>query len=341
VKIVQYIDPAQSQKNRVGLIDGDSLVDLTAGPSEPTSLYEIYYKHGGSKDGIVATCTSLAEEGTQSPLGDLLTNVTNPSSPHLRSPVTAPAGEPHRLKIWLAGVTHADSAKLRELEAKQSTGVAANVYDQKYKECSAGGIPELFAKSDSESMSAHGETVSRPVSTLRLVPETELVSVYGLRQDGQIERIGYTGGNDYTDNGIEAQNPLNLPQAKNWSGGCASLGPVLITDDEFDDTDVVVTCDIVRAGEQVASKSGHTGQQHLNMPDGLFHLERSLFERIPLSDQQLQILYWGTPIVFSDADLASGLLDGDKVKMTFSGIGDLENPVKDWTPPGQLNGLRT
>ena len=339
MKILQYTDPAQSKQDRIGLIDGDNLIDLTAGPSEPTSLYEIYYKHGGSKDGIVATCTSLAKKGNQSTLGDLLTNVTDPSRPHLRSPVTAPAGEPHRLKIWLAGVTHADSAKLREIEAKQSTGIAANVYDQKYRECSTGGIPELFSKSDSESMSAHGEAVSRPVNTLKLVPETELVSVYGLRQDGQVERIGYTGGNDYTDNGIEAQNPLNLPQAKNWSGGCASLGPILITDDEFDDADVVVTCDVIRAGEQIASKSGHTGQQHLNMPDRLFHLERSLFERIPLSDNQLQILYWGTPIVFSDADLKSGLLDGDTVKMTFSGIGDLENPVKAWTPPGQLSNL--
>ena len=38
---------------------------------------------------------------------------------------------------------------------------------------------------------------------------------------GQVELLGFTGGNDVTDNGIEAANPLNLPQAKNWSGGCA------------------------------------------------------------------------------------------------------------------------
>lgn len=340
MKIVQYTDPSQDVRDRVGLIEDDTLIDLTAAPGAPASLHDVYYGHGGDRDGIVAACGALSGGAERRDLGDLLTNVDDPERPHLRSPVTAPPGSDHLFRIWLAGVTHADSAKLREIEAKQSTGVAVNVYDQKYRECSEGGIPELFAKSDPSSLVGHGVSVSRPASTLRLVPETELVTVYGLRADGSIERIGYTGGNDYTDNGIEAQNPLNLPQAKNWSGGCASLGPVIVTDDAFDDGAVEVTCDVVRGGETVASKAGFTGQDHLNTPDGLFHLERSLFERIPLGPGQLQVFYWGTPIVFADADLPSGLLDGDTVRMTFAGIGALENPVVDWAPPAQLDRLR-
>lgn len=340
MRIVQYTDPSQSIPDRVGLVENDTLVDLTTSPTAPTSLHDVYYQNGGDQSGINAACETLADRSENRALGDLLTNVTDPGRPHLRSPITAPAGLNHLLRIWLAGVTHEDSAKLREIEAKQSTGSSVNVYDQKYRECSSGGIPELFAKSDTDSLSAHGGSVAKPESTLRLVPETELVSVYGLRQDGQIERIGYTGGDDYTDNGIEAQNPLNLPQAKNWCGGCASLGPMIVTNDEFDDSDVKVTCEVIRSGECVASKTGHTGQNHLNMPDGLFHLERSLFERIPLLAKQLQVLYWGTPIVFSDSDLPSGLLDGDTVRMTFDGIGTLENPVKAWKPPGQLKNLQ-
>jgi len=112
------------------------------------------------------------------------------------------------------------------------------------------------------------------------------------------------------------------------------------SDDEFDDGEVEVTCEVVRSGEIIASKAGLTGQNHLNMPDGLFHLERSLFSRIPLKNHQLQILYWGTPIVFSDADLASGLLEGDTVRMTFSGVGELENPVVPLPDAGQLLHLR-
>lgn len=317
------------------------LIDLTASPAAPTSLYEVYYRLGGDDKGMVETCRTLAEKGERRSIGRLLENVSDPSQPHLRSPVTPPMGSNHLLRIWLAGVTHEDSAKLREIEARQSTGTSVNVYDQKYRECAAGGIPELFAKSDPDSVSAHGGAIARPANTLRLVPETELVSVYGLRRDGQIERIGFTGGNDYTDNGIEAQNPLNLPQAKNWSGGCASLGPVLVTEDAFDDTEVEVSCEIHRSGQIVAAKTGYTGQKHLNAPDGLFHLERSLFERIPLRPNQLLIFYWGTPIVFSDADLESGLLEGDVVKMTFARIGRLENPIISVEPPGQLRQLKS
>ena len=58
---------------------------------------------------------------------------------------------------------------------------------------------------------------------------------------------------------------------------------------------------------------------NLNTPDGLFHLERSLFSRLPLKKGVLQLLYWGTPIVFSDADLEDGLLEGDTVRLTFGG----------------------
>ena len=77
------------------------------------------------------------------------------------------------------------------------------------------------------------------------------------------------------------------------------------------------------------------------MPDGLFHLERSLFSRLPLPENTLQLLYWGTPIVFADSDLADGLLSGDVVRMTFSGgIGRLSNPIVGPTAVDQLARLK-
>ena len=304
LKLVQFTDPILPIKDRIGVIEADTLVDLTATSTAPTSLYDLYYRLGGDIDGLLHTCRALSESAPRQSLGNLLGNITDPSEIRLRSPVTAPGGANHLLRIWLAGVTHEDSAKLREIEAKQSTGAAVNVYDQKYRECAGGGIPELFSKSDPESVVGHGGEVGRPANTLRLVPETELVSVYGLRQDGQVERIGFTGGNDYTDNGIEAQNPLNLPQAKNWSGACASMGPLFVAASAYDDADVTVSCEILRDGQRVGFKEGKTGQANLNMPDGLLHMERMLFRRLPLEPGQLQVLYWGTPIVFAESDLA-------------------------------------
>ena len=81
-------------------------------------------------------------------------------------------------------------------------------------------------------------------------------------------------------------------------------------------------------------------RDRLNMPDKLLHMERSLFSRIPLGRRQLQVLYWGTPVVFSEADLEGGLLVGDTVRMTFSGgIGILENPVAELPVVDQLKEL--
>ena len=68
------------------------------------------------------------------------------------------------------------------------------------------------------------------------------------------------------------------------------------------------------------------------MPDGLLHMERTLFRRMPLELGQLQALYWGTPIVFSEADLADGLQTGDVVRMTFEG--DRHPGERDRAPGG-------
>ncbi len=340
MKLVQFAD--EQGREHVGLIEGDEVVDLNADGSGPSSLYDVYYDHGGCETGLDDALERLRQgsAGTaRQSLADLTRLPIKPGTPHLVKPVSGPLADPHRLRVWLAGVTHEDSAKLREIEAKQATGDQVNVYEQKYRECAAGGRPELFQKGEPDTVVGHGQALTRPADTRRLVPETELVSIYGLSSAGQVELLGFTGGNDATDNGIEAANPLNLPQAKNWSGGCASLGPVMVTPADFDPGEINVSCEILRQGSRVAYKEGRTGEAHLNMPDGLLHMERTLFSRIPLQPGQLQALYWGTPLVFAESDLADGLQEGDSVRMSFSGgIGVLENPVVPLASTGQLAG---
>lgn len=340
MKLVQFIEPGDGM--HVGVVEGDEVLDLTGAEGVLRTVYEIYYDCSGDEKGLVAAVNEL--KGLVSrhlSFPELLAN-RGTDSPYLTKPISGPTGHPHALRVWLAGVTHEVSAKLREIEAKQATGDAVNVYDQKYREVSSGGRPELFSKGEPDAVVGHGQPITRPADTMRLVPETELVSVYGLNKQGKLERLGYTGGNDVTDNGIEATNPLNLPQAKNWAGGCASLGPVLVTADEYDDSDVTVSCDILRGGESVAFKEGPTGQKNLNMPDQLLHLERHLFNRIPLEPRTLQAFYWGTPIVFAETDLADGIENGDVMRLEFSGgIGVLENPVVPMQETDQLQRLES
>jgi 2-dehydro-3-deoxy-D-arabinonate dehydratase len=329
MRLIQFLDTSAPSPQHLGLVEGDEVVDLTAGDG-PASLFELYYDRGGDRDGIAAAAQSArsAADGNRRLSLAALAQARPGSSLSLDKPVSGPRGKPYAMRVWLAGVTHEDSAKLREIEAQQATGDAVNVYDQKYRECAAGGRPELFSKGEPDTVVGHNGAITRPADTERLVPETELISVYGLNAKGQVERLGYTGGNDATDNGIEATNPLNLPQAKNWAGGCASMGPSLVLASAFDDSQVTVSCEILRDGERVGFKEGKTGQAHLNMPDGLLHMERMLFRRLPLEPRKLQVLYWGTPTVFAESDLAGGLQVGDLVRMTFSGgIGTLDNQI--------------
>ena len=338
MKLVQFIEPGDGM--RLGLVIGDEVLDLTGGDQGPRTVHQLYYDGGGDEIGLVAAAQTLQKQATRRLSLDALLANRSTHNPYLTKPVSGPPGHPHALRVWLAGVTHEVSAKLREIEAQQATGEAINVYDQKYREVSGGGRPELFAKGEPDAVVGHGQPITRPADTQRLVPETELVSVYGLTRQGRLERLGYTGGNDATDNGIEAANPLNLPQAKNWAGGCASLGPVLVTADEYDDSEVEVSCRILRDGQTIAYKEGPTGQNNLNMPGRLLHLERHLFSRLPLAPRTLMAFYWGTPIVFAEADLVTGLVDGDVMQLEFSGgIGMLENPVVPLEEPTQLQGL--
>ncbi len=341
MRLLQFLLPEAGP--RVGLLDGADVIDLSAPAGAPRTLHEIYYGAGGSQVGLPAAVAALAERAAAGPRLPLarLAGAADSAAPRLLKPVSGPPGEAHALRVWLAGVTHGDSARLREIEAKQATGSSVNVYEQKYRECAAGGRPELFSKNDADAVVASGQAITRPADTQRLVPETELVSVYGVDCQGRIERLGYTGGNDVTDNGIEAANPLNLPQAKNWAGGCASLGPVLVTADEFDDRVVTVSCEVYRRGARVGAKEGETGQERLNMPERLYHMERSLFSRLPMGRQEFRVLYWGTPIVFADADLPGGVQAGDVMRLTFGGgIGVLENPVVALEVEDQLGRLR-
>lgn len=341
MKLLQFYDPGDGGSH-VGLVEGEEVIDLSRAGTAPDSIHAIYYGNGGDEIGLEAAVERLAAaSGAAGRLKlEALLRSRGPGLPHLLKPVSGPPDRPHALRVWLAGVTHEDSARLREIEAKQATGEPVNVYDQKYRECEGGGRPELFPKVDPDAVVGHGQPITRPSDTRRLVPETELVSIYGLHRDGQVERLGYTGGNDVSDNRMEADNPLNLPQAKNWDGGCASMGPLLVTASEYDDNEVTVSCEIVRGGERVGFKEGKTGQNVLNMPDGLFHMERTLLERLPLHAGQLLALYWGTPIVFSEADLAGGLMAGDLLRLRFSGgIGVLENPITAMPETGRLRRL--
>ena len=127
VKLVQFIEPGDGM--RLGLVIDDEVLDLTGADQGPRTLHQLYYD-GGDEIGLVAAAQNLQQQATRRLSLDALLANRSTRDPYLTKPVSGPPGHPHALRVWLAGVTHEVSAKLREIEAQQATGEAINVYDQ-------------------------------------------------------------------------------------------------------------------------------------------------------------------------------------------------------------------
>lgn len=119
-----------------------------------------------------------------------------------------------RTEVWAAGVTYESSRQARVTESERSADVYEQVYDAPR--------PELFFKSAAWRVVGDGQTVAVRDDSSVSVPEPEVALV--INRYGEI--VGYTVCDDVSSRSIEGENPLYLPQAKTYFGGCA-LGPAI------------------------------------------------------------------------------------------------------------------
>lgn len=211
-----------------------------------------------------------------------------------------------RTEVWAAGVTYEISREARLEESKHS----ANVYEQVY----GAGRPELFFKSTAWRVSGPGDPIGvREDSTLD-VPEPEVALV--VNQYGEI--VGLTVCNDVSSRSIEGENPLYLPQAKIYMGACA-LGPGIRPIWEVSDPyNLDISLTITRDGTVAWSGSANSRRLHRRYEE----LVRYLFiaDRHPAG----VVLATGTCLV---PEAPFGLEPGDRVAITVSEVGTLENDV--------------
>lgn len=266
---------------RAGVLDGDTVTELAAAGSLSDLL-------ALPLDGIRAACGHPG-------------GATRPAAgARLLAPVDG------RMEVWAAGVTYERSRTARMAESEQS----ADVYDRVY----AAARPELFFKSAAWRVSGPGEPVSvRSDSTID-VPEPELAVV--LNAAGAV--AGYTICNDMSSRSIEGENPLYLPQAKVYRGGCAA-GPWIVPAWEVPDPyALTIELTITRDGATAWAGSASTGALHRKIDELAGYLFRE--EEFPAG----VILSTGTSLV---PDLPFTLEAGDEVRIGISGIGELVNPV--------------
>ena len=221
-----------------------------------------------------------------------------------------------RTEVWAAGVTYERSRDARIDESEQS----ADVYDRVY----TAERPEIFFKSVSWRVRGPGRAVSVRADSRVDVPEPELAAV--LNYAGEV--AGYTICNDMSSRTIEGQNPLYLPQAKVYLGGCA-VGPWIRPAWEIADPyDLTIELTITRDGAVAWQGKSSTSGLRRRIPELAEYLFRE--DDFPAG----AVLSTGTSLV---PDLPFTLQPADEITIAISGIGELTNPVV--RGKSALNGL--
>jgi 2-dehydro-3-deoxy-D-arabinonate dehydratase len=231
------------------------------------------------------------------------TSVTGAPRAPLESPLLPPL---ERQEVWAAGVTYYRSREARMEESERE----ADVYDRVYE----AERPELFFKATFHRVVGHGAEVRIRADSRWNVPEAELT--LAVNREGRI--FGYTIGNDMSSRSIEGANPLYLPQAKIYDGGCA-LGPCLLVTKQPLAPSTEIALRVDRGGADVYRGSARLAQMKRS-PEELVEF---LFRECSFPDGCY--LLTGTGIV-PEADFT--LETGDEIEITIGPIGTLVNRVR-------------
>ncbi|WP_406673248.1 fumarylacetoacetate hydrolase family protein [Nonomuraea sp. N2-4H] len=280
MRIVRFTSPLSSA-DAVGVDDGEQVVEL----SGITTVGELLRL---SSDELRERCA--AADGPRHPSGSVT----------LLPPVDG------RMEVWAAGVTYRRSREARVLESERAADVYELVYDAER--------PELFFKSVAWKVSGEGGRISVREDSEIDVPEPEL----GLVLNAHREIVGYTVVDDVSSRTIEGVNPLYLPQAKIYLGGCAvgqAIRPAWEVADPYA-LDIALT--IVRDGETAWEGKASTSQLNRRLDD----LAGYLFRADSFPDGA--VLATGTCLV---PDLPFTLQHGDTVTISISEVGTLTTGV--------------
>ena len=289
---------------RVGLVDGATVVDITARREGVASVLDLVLR-GRTAAGIERLARRLGQAArrTRHPWGAL------DRAPGARRPGLLPPIDPP--EVWGAGITYRRSAEYYTEHETGHTGRVEGIYDHVYRS----ERPELFFKATAARCAGPHATLGlRGDSTLTAV-EAELAVVVGV--GGRI--VGYTVGNDLSAWDIERENALFLPQSKVFQGSFA-FGPVIATPATVPDPHALtIQCVIERDGGTLYEGQASTADLRRPCAELVTWLTR--YNPVPPGT----ILSTGTGILVPDEH---ALRPGDVVTITIDPIGTLRNPVR-------------
>lgn len=268
LRVVQFVVPGKGR--RVGVVDGDSVVDITSSDPSITSVYDAAqagFENGKSFEHVLSANMDGADRLNYS---DLLSSLLNGDKPYLISPVAH--ADPHRMLVSGTGLTHTGSMKSRDQmhsegasESAEPQSDSARMFQMgldggKPPAGQRGTSPEWFYKGNGTAVKGPGDTLELPAFALDGGEEPELAACYLVDPNGIPRRLGFALGNEWSDHETERINYLYLAPSKLRE--CA-VGPELVTG--FDFKELQLSCTVRRDGEVIYdSGTLYTGEDYMS-----------------------------------------------------------------------------
>lgn len=269
MRVVQFESPTLGR--RVGVVQGDLVVDITAAEGELTRVYDVFQRaelQGVRFEELLNTLVGSAKCLTLS-YAELHAGTPAGSGPFLRPPLDCQ--DPHRVLVTGTGLTHTGSMQSRnqmhttsdapakstdEPQTPSAAMFAMGLQGGKPPEGERGVAPEWFYKGDGGVLRGHHDDLELPAFALDGGEEPELVGCYIIDGQGVPRRLGFALGNEWSDHATERINYLYLAPSKLRT--CA-VGPELNTEFAFDD--LALRCRVQRdANELYDSGELRTGE---------------------------------------------------------------------------------
>lgn len=267
MRLIQYL--ASDGSRHVGAIPGDSGQPYVVGSC--TSVRELALEAYRSGTSIRSVLEAYR-------LGEAVDYEAVIAERRLLVPLDHP--DPHHLQIAVTGLTHLGSAQSRDaMHAKLRQGDLTDSMKM-FKLGIDGGKPAPG------SVGVQSEWVFKGLGAWCVAPENpielpgfswgggeeaEVVGLYVIGDKGEVLRVGYALGNEFSDHRMERENYLYLAHAKLRK---SSFGPELLLGDL--PANVTGNVRILRGGEALWQNSFHSGEE--NMCHTVANLEHHHFK---------------------------------------------------------------
>lgn len=267
MRLVQFW--GEDKQRRVGLVQADGVtLALLAGVGYVRDLALEAHRTG----------TTLAAVVTAKVSDQLVDYRQLIADNRLLPPLDHP--DPAHCILSGTGLDHLGSAQARDsMHAKLNAGELTDSMKMfkigleggKPKAGQIGSQPEWFYKGDGDWLAAPGHPLELPPFALDGGEEPELVGLYVIGDNGEVLRVGFALGNEFSDHVLEKQNYLYLAHSKLRN---SSFGPELLVGEA--PADIRGTSRILRDGVELWAGEFLTGEA--NMTYTLANIEHHHFK---------------------------------------------------------------